>query len=210
MNGNNFESMIKKYADELIKMSREKILPDIPEEAPLQEEREEKSPLTEESELFPFEEESTEEKEEYTDRISTADIPGIETTDFYEETAEEILPEAAAKEAEEPTAYATFSARVFTGNNAYPIENAKVLVVKDDKLYTFLTTDRDGVTKKIRLPSFPESNSLDPDSNMQRVNYTGEVYATGFTPKKGLLISAVGGSDIVLDVQMTPISTEVR
>ena len=36
MNGNNFESMIKKYADELIKMSREKTLPDTPEEEEIQ------------------------------------------------------------------------------------------------------------------------------------------------------------------------------
>ncbi len=206
MNGNNFESMIKKYADELIKMSREKALPDIPEET-AEQTTEEDTSLTEESELFPFEDEQQEEKEAPAERMAPADIPGIEATDFYEETAEEILPE---EETDEMTGYATFSARVFTGNNAYPIENAKVLVVKDGKLFTFITTDRDGVTKKVILPSFPEDNSLNPDSNMQRVNYTGEVYATGFTPKKGLLISAVGGSDIVLDVQMTPLSAEVK
>ena len=202
MNGNSFESLIKKYADELIRMSREKALPDPPEEAPVQENTESYN-KTEEIDVLPFE---TEQKEEDAVRMSPADIKGIESTDFYEEISEEILPE----ETDEMTAYATFSARVFTGNNAYPVENAKVLVVKDDKLYTFLTTDRDGVTKKVRLPAFPESNSLDPDSENQRVNYTGEVYATGFTPKKGLLISAVGGSDIVLDVQMTPMSAEVR
>lgn len=204
MNGNNFESMIKKYADELIKMSREKALPDIPEEA--EQEIKDETSAAEESELFPFEDEAQKEKEP-TERLSPSDIPGIEATDFYEEAAEEISPE---KETDEITSYATFSARVFTGNNAYPIENAKVLVVKDSKLFTFLTTDRDGVTKKVRLPSFPEDNSLNPDSEMQRVNYTGEVYATGFTPKKGLLISAVGGSDVVLDVQMTPLSAEVK
>lgn len=202
MNGNSFESLIKKYADELIRMSREKALPDPPEEAPVQENTESYN-KTEEIDALPFE---TEQKEEDAVRMSPADIKGIESTDFYEEISEEILPE----ETDEMTAYATFSARVFTGNNAYPIENAKVLVVKDDRLYTFLTTDRDGVTKKVRLPAFPESNSLDPDSENQRVNYTGEVYATGFTPKKGLLISAVGGSDVVLDVQMTPMSAEVR
>ena len=202
MNGNSFESLIKKYADELIRMSREKALPDPPEEAPVQENTEAYN-KTEEIDALPFE---TEQKEEDAVRMSPADIKGIESTDFYEEISEEILPE----ETDEMTAYATFSARVFTGNNAYPIENAKVLVVKDDRLYTFLTTDRDGVTKKVRLPAFPESNSLDPDSENQRVNYTGEVYATGFTPKKGLLISAVGGSDVVLDVQMTPMSAEVR
>ncbi len=208
MNGNNFESMIKKYADELIKMSREKALPDIPEER-AEQDTEEELPLAEEIEFLPFEEENaeTEEKEVSEERPSASDIPGIESTDFYEETADEITPE---EETDEMTDYATFSARVFTGNNTYPIGNAKVLVVKDDKLFTFLTTDRDGVTKKVRLPSFPEDNSLNPDSDMQRVNYTGEVYATGFTPKKGLLISAVGGSDIVLDVQMTPISAEVK
>ena len=207
MNGNNFESMIKKYADELIKMSREKALPDIPEDKVQDDETEEPEiALTEESELFPFEDEAQKEKEP-TERLSPSDIPGIEAKDFYEEAAEEINPE---KETDEITSYATFSARVFTGNNAYPIENAKVLVVKDSKLFTFLTTDRDGVTKKVRLPSFPEDNSLNPDSEMQRVNYTGEVYATGFTPKKGLLISAVGGSDVVLDVQMTPLSAEVK
>lgn len=202
MNGNSFESLIKKYADELIRMSREKALPDPPEEAPVQENTEAYN-KTEEIDVLPFE---TEQKEEDAVRMSPADIKGIESTDFYEEISEEILPE----ETDEMTAYATFSARVFTGNNAYPVENAKVLVVKDDRLYTFLTTDRDGATKKVRLPAFPESNSLDPDSENQRVNYTGEVYATGFTPKKGLLISAVGGSDVVLDVQMTPMSAEVR
>lgn len=201
MNGNNFESMIKKYADELIKMSKEKMLPDVTEEAVIQDREEKEDNVSEESELLPFGEEK-----ETDEALSSDDISATEDTDFYEETAEEISPE----EDNEMTGYATFSARVFTGNNAYPIENAKVLVVKDDRLYTFLTTDRDGTTKKLRLPSFPESNSLNPDSDKQTVNYTGEVYATGFTPKKGLLIEAVGGSDIVLDVQMTPISAEVK
>lgn len=199
MNGNNFESMIKKYADELIKMSREKMLPDSPEEKS-EKESVQDADTAEKSDIFPFEEEVI--NEITTERSSISDIPGIESTDFYEEFAEEILPE----EADEPTSYANFSARVFTGNNVYPIENAKVLVVKNDRLYTFLTTDRDGVTKKIRLPAYPEANSLNPESDKQSLDYTGEVYATGFTPKKNLLISAVGGSDIVLDVQMTPIS----
>lgn len=190
MNGNNFESMIKKYTDELLKMSKEKILPDITEAK--EEITDEEVAEEKEGELLPFEEEST----------SADDIPGTETTDFYEENTpekESVL-----------TDYATFSARVFTGNNAYPIENAKVLVVKDDTLYTFLITDRNGTTKKVRLPSFPERNSLNPESNERAVQYTGEVYATGFTPKKNLFISAVGGSDIVLDIQMTPISERVR
>ena len=186
--------MIKKYTDELMKMSREKALPDTEEEAAYPAEETDDENM---SELFPFETEA---------RPSPADIPGIEETDFYEETAEEFTPEEDA----ELTGYATFSARVFTGNSAYPIKNAKVLIVKDDILYTYLTTDRDGTTKKIRLPSYPEDNSFIPESDRKAVEYTGEVYATGFTPKKNLLISAVGGSEIILDVQMTPISAEVN
>lgn len=200
MNGNNFESMIKKYADELIKMSKERLLPDEAEET--DKVTEEETAETEESSFIPFEQEKE-------TRRSVTDIPGIDKTDFYEEIAEELLPDGEEEEKEE-TDLASFSARVFTGNNAYPIENAKVLVIKDDKLFTFLTTDKDGVTKKVRLPASPEINSLNPESDNQSVQYTGEVYATGFTPKKNLLISAVGGSDIILDVQMSPISERVK
>lgn len=193
MNGNNFESMIKKYADELIKMSRERTLPDLPEKMPAQA-AEDSEEYEQEYELSPFPASEP--------RATVRDIPNIEKTDFYEETAEEIT----ADEDGLMTDHASFSARVFAGNNAYPIEDAKVIIVKDDTLYTYLTTDRDGMTKKIRLPAYPEVNSLNPESDERAVSYTGEVYATGFTPKKGLLISAVGGSDIVLDVQMTPVS----
>lgn len=202
MNGNNFENMIKKYADELIKMSKEKMLPDESEE-PVTDDAENQT--DEEGGFNPFDiETDKEEKEvEEKERLSVADIPGIKETDFYEETAEEVFPE----EKEEGAAdTATFSARVFTGNNAYPIENAKVLVIRDDKLYTYLTTDRNGVTKVVSLPASPEMNSFNPESDNRSLQYTGEVYATGFTPKKNLLISAVGGSDIILDVQMSPIS----
>ena len=66
MNGNSFESLIKKYADELIKMSREKTLPDPPEEAPVQENTEAYN-KTEEIDVLPFE---TEQKEEDAVRMS--------------------------------------------------------------------------------------------------------------------------------------------
>ena len=180
-------------------MSKEKMLPDEPEqtEAFITDNKDESA---EEGGFDPFYDESKEKEPE--ERLSVTDIPGIKETAFYEETAEEVFPE----EKEEKTDSATFSARVFTGNSAYPVENAKVLVVRDDRLYTLLVTDKDGMTKKIILPASPEASSLNPESENRSLIYTGEVYATGFTPKKNLLISAVGGSDIVLDVQMSPIS----
>lgn len=208
MNGN-FENMIKRYKDELLKMNREKALPDpepvtdevITESTPVSSPAE---ALSEETTREPVAEpeEPTEAQEENTvirNRADIDDIPGIEQTDFYNAKANE--PDFSL---EEPENFARFSARVFTGNNAYPIENARVLVIKNNKLFTFLSTDSDGVTKRIKLPSYPEKNSLNPESDEQYVEYTGEVYAKGFTPKKNLLISAVGGSDIILDVQMTP------
>ncbi len=188
MNKDNFENMIKKYADELIKMSKEKVLPDAQEDI-TDTESEETVEEQSESDFIPFEQ--------------GRDVSPKEETPENPVTENEV---ASNPTENEMTDYANFSARVFTGNNAYPIENAKVLVVKDDSLYTFLTTDKDGTTKKVRLPAFPESNSLNPESDKKSVKYTGEIYATGFTPRKGLLISAVGGSDVVLDVQMTPIS----
>ncbi len=203
MNGT-FESMIKRYSEELMKMSREKALPDTPEEKTetvFAEAVADEGEDTGETDKEPLQEEPSEESRQYID-----DIPGIENTDFYREDREAFPPFTL----DEPESFAFFTARVFTGNNAYPIENAKVLVIKDDKLFTFLATDSDGMTKRVRLPSYPEINSFEPESEEQYVEYTGEVYAEGFTPKKDLLISAVGGSEIVLDVQMTPVDERVR
>ena len=75
-------------ADELIKMSREKALPDISEETPVPEDKEQDFTVTEESELLPFDNEQKQEKDNSAERISPSDIPGIEAADFYEETIE--------------------------------------------------------------------------------------------------------------------------
>lgn len=208
MNGN-FENMIRRYSEELMKMSKEKTLPDLPEEN-LQpffaDMTAEEGADDEEADRETTETADTPERTANKNRESISDISGIERTEFYREATESFPPFSL----DEPVNSAYFSARVFTGNNAYPIENARVLVTKDDKLFSFLSTDSNGITKKIKLPSYPEANSLNPESNQQYVEYKGEVYAKGFTPKKDLLISAVGGSDIVLDVQMTPEDERVK
>lgn len=202
MNGT-FENMIKRYSEELLKMNREKTLPD-----PSAEMLEPVFAEAAAEENADDEETDRETAETMTDegRQDISDIPGIENADFFEENADSFPPFTL----EEPENFAYFTARVFTGNNAYPIENARVIVIKDDKLFTFLSTDSDGMTKRVKLPSYPEINSLEPESNEQYVEYSAEVYAQGFTPKKDLLVSAVGGSDIVLDVQMTPLDERVK
>ncbi len=202
MNGT-FENMIRRYSEELLKMSREKALPDPPEEIVQSAFAE----STDEEKSEDEEEEKEDEKADYEEkRQDISDIAGIEATDFYRKDTENFPPFSL----EEPENFAYFTARISTGTNAFPVENAKVLVIKDDKLFTFLSTDSNGLTKKVKLPSYPEINSFEPESTEQYVEYTAEVYAEGFSPKKNLLVSAVGGSDIVLDVQMTPLDERVN
>ena len=109
----------------------------------------------------------------------------------------------------DPENFAMFSARIFTGNQAYPVANAKVSVYLDGKLHSFLITDENGETKKVKLESFPETNSFIPESTNQALDYSADIYADGFAERKGLLVSAVGGSDILLNVQLTPLSERI-
>lgn len=108
-----------------------------------------------------------------------------------------------------PENFALFSARVFTGNQAYPVSNAKVSVYLDGKLHIFLTTDENGETRTVKLESFPETNSFIPESTQQTLNYKADIQADGFIERRGLLVSAVGGSDILLSTELTPISERI-
>ncbi len=104
---------------------------------------------------------------------------------------------------------ALFRARVFSGNSVYPIKNAAVKIYKNNTLVRFLTTDENGNTKSVSLPSYPERNSLDADSEKQSLDYFADVFADGFSPAEKLLVSAVGGSEIILNVSLVPLSEEV-
>ena len=133
----------------------------------------------------------------------------LSETENQTEKPDEVKVSAEIPAEEELENYATFKARVFTGLEAFPIEKAKVLVYKDDILYAFLVTDKNGETQQIKIEAFPEKNSLEPLSDKQRTDYTADVYAEGFNEKRNLLVSAVGGSDIVLDVELIPESEAI-
>ncbi len=105
---------------------------------------------------------------------------------------------------EEMESFAYFRARVFTGGEAYPIEKAGVTLYKNDLLYAFLVTDKNGETARVKIEAFPEKNSLEPLSDEQSTEYRADVFAEGFIPREGLLVSAVGGSEIVLETELTP------
>ena len=108
-----------------------------------------------------------------------------------------------SKEEEEMTGTASFFATVRTGGGAYPVENAKIIIGREDTVVSFLVTDENGDTPEVTLPAYPESDSLSYET-AKEVMYYADVYATGFQEKKNLPVSAVGGAEIVLNVELVP------
>lgn len=104
----------------------------------------------------------------------------------------------------EMTDFAYFTANVFSGEETYPVEKAKIVIYRGDNIYAFLSTDESGKTKKIKLPAFNRENSLESDNPDKTVSYQADIFAEGFVAQKGLLVDAVGGSDIVLKVILVP------
>lgn len=202
----NIEEMIKEYSRQLMKMKDESKFPQTKENENTGEAAEpEEEVFSENAEVTEYEI-IAEKDETATESAGTEDIPDIEDTSFFREITDK-TPSFSLKDSEN---FALFSANVFAGDNTYPVENAKVSVYRDDEIFAFLSTDENGLTKKVKLPSYPEINSLESENQRQSLDYYADVFANGFATQKGLLVSAVGGSDIVLDVSMTPLSDEVN
>lgn len=119
----------------------------------------------------------------------------------------EIIPEPVPTD---PENFAYFTARIYAAGGAYAIENAKVAIYRGDVLHAFLITDQNGETKRIKLESYPEENSFEPLSDEQRLDYSADVSADGFITESNLLVSAVGGSDILLALGLTPESEGIN
>lgn len=153
-----------------------------------------------------------------------AEIPAEATADSPEETQQEEFPEDTAVKPDEekenisptsqlplatPENFALFRAAVYSGNQAYAVSGAKISIYLDGKLHAFLITDENGTTRQIKLDSYPKINSFIPESNEQTIDYSADIFAEGFTERKGLLVSAVGGSDILLNADLTPLSERI-
>lgn len=98
---------------------------------------------------------------------------------------------------------ATFFASVRSGEGAFPIPNAKVIVGKGREILSFLVTDENGNTETVTLPAYPEKDSLSSET-AREVEYYADVYAEGFQEKRRLPVSASGGAEILLNVELTP------
>lgn len=193
--------MIKKYREALNEMGR-LYGGESQEELPLQGENGVKEELSDEEGY-----ESQKERNE----------PNDAEKGVYDENREQSEEESAVDGDEKPmqapsvmlpegeaTDFANFSAAVFSGEETYPVEGARIVVYRGDNIYAFLSTDSNGKTKSIKLPAFSRENSLVSDNPDKTVNYQADIFAEGFYAEKGLLVSAVGGSDIILKVILVP------
>lgn len=97
----------------------------------------------------------------------------------------------------------------FTGSGAEPIEGARVVVTRPEEgtqtVYANLTTDRDGFTPVIALPSVDPALTLRPGTVQPYVTYAVRVTADGFQPIEHRNIPVYGDNYVTQPVSMTPI-----
>jgi len=97
----------------------------------------------------------------------------------------------------------------FTGGGAEPIEGARVVVTRPDgdtqTIYANLTTDADGFTPVIALPSVDPALSLRPGNAQPYVTYSVEVVADGFRPAAHRNVPVYGNNYATQPVAMLPL-----
>ncbi len=192
------DEMIKKYSQSLVEMG---LIygGEVTKDTPALSKTENKT-VSSEVTSSPKEAENTQKELEIA--TETARNTSIEVEDVNTDPA--VSPPSVDFPEGEANSSAVFSAAVFSGAEAYPVANARVVVYRGDNIYAFVTTDENGKTKSVRLPAFDESNSLESDNPRRSIDYFADVFAEGFITQKSLLVSAVGGSDILLNVLMIP------
>lgn len=191
------DELISKYSTDLINLRKK--WTDLGITPPEEEEMKTQTEETDESVVAPPPEEQS--SEDYIEDYPDTAVKNDEKQENLSPTDE--IPLA------DPDNFAFFSAGVYSGNQAYAIPRAKISIYLDGKLHAFLITDENGATEKIKLQSYPKLNTFIPESTEQTVDYSADVFAEGFAEKKGLLVSAVGGSDILLNIELTPLSERI-
>lgn len=97
----------------------------------------------------------------------------------------------------------------FTAGGAEPIPDARVIVTRAEgdaqTVFANLTTDRDGYTPVIPLPSVDPALTLRPGVAQPYVTYTVRVTADGFQPVEHRNIPVYGDNYVTQPVAMIPI-----
>ncbi len=108
-----------------------------------------------------------------------------------------------------PDRYGRLAIRTYSAGGAIPVEDSIVKITGADDTNNTLSytivTDRDGMTEKIKLPTFKKEYSQSP--NPQEVPYSTydiEVIKEGYYPKKIFGVAIFEGLDTTLPVNMIP------
>lgn len=96
--------------------------------------------------------------------------------------------------------------RVSTENEAIPIAGAVVTVTDPDgALMRLMTTDTNGLTDIIDLPTKPRELSLSPENAQPYATYTINVTADGYFQKRFTDLPIYGGVTAIQSVSMIPL-----
>lgn len=97
----------------------------------------------------------------------------------------------------------------FTAGGAEPIAGARVIVTRPEgatqTIYANLTTDRDGFTPVVALPTVDPALTLQPDVAQPYVTYAVRVTADGFQSVEHTNIPVYGDNYVTQPVALTPI-----
>ena len=94
---------------------------------------------------------------------------------------------------------------VYTANAAEPLEGARVVVSRDGTLYANTTTDRDGYSPVIPLPTVDPALTLQPGSVQPYVTYTIQVKRAGFQPVMHENVPVYGNNYVTQPVVLLPL-----
>lgn len=94
---------------------------------------------------------------------------------------------------------------VYTADEAEPIADARVVVSRDGTLYANTTTDRDGYSSVIALPTVDPALTLRPNSIQPYVTYDIQVNRDGFRPVLHKNVPIYGNNYVTQPVVLLPL-----
>lgn len=101
--------------------------------------------------------------------------------------------------------------RASTASGAIPVEGVTVIVQGKDEensnVFLTLTTNSDGLTEKVTLPTVSSSTSLSPSENVKPYSlYNIEVYKDGYYPQHYAGVAIFEGITAVQNARIIPLS----
>lgn len=94
---------------------------------------------------------------------------------------------------------------VFTGEGAEPLESARVAVSREDVIYANVSTDRDGFTPILPLPSVDPALTLTPGNVTPYTAYDVTVSANGYQGVRHRNLPVYGNNYVTLPTPLYPL-----